>query len=817
MTLETAIEKALTGNCLLFTGSGFGFGATNIQEKNLLLGQDLTNLIYEKCGINQHDNDLKSASELFIDEFGEYKLIDLLKTEFTVKTITESQTLIGTLPWKRIYTTNYDNILEQSYNKAGKLLAPISLTDNIDQYKDFRKLCIHLNGHINNLTPNTLNREFKLTNTSYLTNDFINSQWVDLFRSDIHTCDAIFFIGFSTSSDLDISRILAEKVSNNKEKCFFIVGPNESELNIKKLSKFGQTLKLGLNGLAEKIKAISETFTPPIEVTYIYKSFSKIEIPSKIVPLKDEDFHKLVLLGNINFALVHQSLINPQKFPYFIHREEIDLLFEKIKEGQKDFVIHSGFGNGKTCFLLGTALIAKDKGFNVFKFEQYYDITNSEIERICNLAGNNLILVENYANHLELLDIIQRFRKNNTILLLSERSIINDTIYDALEDKIGQAYTTYNLNHLKHDEALSFSELLSSYGLWGKHAGLSKESKRRKINDDFGNTIRLTLLDVLKSPDIQSRLTSLIDPLRSNKPFYHASLLIISSNILGFDLTLEDLIYLLEEELLNNPTFYNNPQLNELIDFKERSIKINSSILAEGILHSNKYHHDLIPLLVAVVKKMNVSRFNKNHQIILRSIVSHSRLQKLFNTREHNDFRMLVIQFFEEIKNLEYCKSNPFFWLQYAMAKLEVRDYPVADQMFHTAYSFAHKRENFDTFQLDNHYSRFILENEIYNGDIESCMPQFLKAHKILSSRTDQNQNRHYPFKVAKNYTRFYDHYFSKLSTQDKKVFLVSCQEIMYRIDEYNSIVEERNRNRVVSDCFKDLSSILLRERDLLL
>lgn len=816
MTFENAIEKALTGNCLLFTGSGFGFGATNIKDKDLLLGAGLTNLLYEKCNITDHDNDLKSASELFLDEIGEYELIDLLKNEFTVKTITDSQSLIGTLPWKRIYTTNYDNILESSYNKAGKLLTPISLKENIDQYKDFRKLCVHLNGSINNLTPYSLNREFKLTNTSYLTTDFIQSQWVDLFRGDLHTCDAIFFIGFSTSSDLDISRIIAEKATSIKEKCFFIVSPNESDLNIKKLLKFGQPFKLGLDGFANKVKETKETFSPPEEITYIFKSFEEVQIPSKILTLRDQDFHDLMLMGNINLSLTHQSLINPQKFPYFIKRTEIDLIFEKINEGQIDFVVHSGFGNGKSCFLLGTALVAIEKGFKVFKFDQYYDVTNPEVERICNLVGRNLILIDNYSNHFELLEAIQRFRKKNTILLLAERSIINDTIYDALEDKIGDTYTTFNLNHLKYEETLTFSELLNSYGLWGNFAGLSSEAKRRKITDEFGSTIRLTLLDVLKSPDIQSRLTNLIDPLKGNMPFYHASLLIISSNIFGFNLSLEELIYILEEELLNNPKFYNNPQLNELIDFNERKIKLNSSILAEGILHSNKYHHDLIPLLVSVVKKLNVSRFNRNHSNILKSIVSHSRLQKLFNTREHNDFRKLVIQFFEEVKNLDYCKSSPFFWLQYAMARLEIRDYPVADQFFKTAYSFAGKREKFDTFQLDNHYSRFLLENEIYNGDVESCMLQFLKAHKILANRSDQNKHRHYPFKVARNYSRFYDHYFSKISPQDKKVFLVSCQEILHRIDDYNSIVEERNRNRVVKECFEDLSSILLRQKELL-
>jgi hypothetical protein len=488
------------------------------------------------------------------------------------------------------------------------------------------------------------------------------------------------------------------------------------------------------------------------------------------------------------------------------------VVFKKIEENYVNFVIHSGLGNGKTCFLKGVEALGIQKGFKVFQFQKYYDITNSEIEKICLLESKNLVLIESYSNYLDIIEKFNMFRKPNTILLLSERTIINDTIYYTLEEKIGENYYSINLNFIQGNEVLELSELLTSYGLWGKYSSLSKESKRKMIVNDFASSFRLVMLDVLKSPNIQQKFTGIIDSLQSNIAFYHAALLIISSNILGFNLDLEELVYILDDELLNNPSFYNNNKLKEIIDFSSKRIIMNSSILAEGILHSNKYNHDLIPILVKVVKKLDKTRYNKNHYNILVSIISHSRLQKLFNTREHNDYRRLVIQFFEEIKNTGYAKTSPFFWLQYAMARLEIRDYIVADQFFETAYSWARKKEDFDTFQIDNHYARHLIENEIYNGDLESCMPQFLKAHKILRNRSDKNRNRHYPIKVARNYSIFYDHYFRLLNEQDKQIFLKSCQEILYRIDEYNSVVEERYRNRVVKECFNDLSSILLRE-----
>ncbi|MFL5766182.1 MAG: SIR2 family protein [Bacteroidia bacterium] len=814
MVLETAIEKILSGRAILFTGSGFGYGAKNILDNNLLLGSDLTNYLYEMVGINkdEHDNDLKNASELFVDGFGVHKLIELLKEQFTVKSITEEHNLIGTLPWKRVYTTNYDGIIEKAYTEAGKLLTPVSLNEKIDQYKDFRKLCVHLNGYINKLTPDTLNSDFKLTNTSYLTTEFVNSSWISMFRSDLRTAEAIIFIGFSTSSDLDISRIMAEKLEEIKEKCFFIVSPTEALISEMKLKKFGAPLKIGLLGLCEQIKEKQKNYEPPVHATYVYKSFNEILIPERIPIIKDQLFQDFMLLGHSQIDLIHQSIVDPQKYPYFVLREETNAVMDKISEGQTDFVVHSNIGNGKTSFLQGLSVCAVQRGIRTFIFNKYFDLTTDEVERICSLGTKVMVIIEHYSNHFELIEKFKHFRTNNVILVFSERTMVNDTVYYSLEKLIGENYNTYSLEALKELEPITFSELLSNYGLWGEYAKMSSEAKRRKVTDDFKSSFRLVLLDIMRSPDIQLRLKSIVDSVKGNSSFYDACLLIIASNILGFDMEYEDLIYSLDDELLNNPSFYNNPQLKDIIDFDNHLIRIKSSILSEGILHTNEYSHDLITLLVKVVKRLDKTRSNKNHLNFLKSIISHSRLQKLFNTREKNEFRDLVIMFFEEVKQLEYSKRNPYFWLQYAMAKLEMREYIVADTFFNTAYSYADKLDWFDTYQIDNHYARLLLENEVYNGSTDTCMAQFLKAHKILNNKSDKNENRHYPFKVARNYTSFYDHYFRKLPDQDKRIFLVSCQEILRRIDEYNSVVDVRARNRVVKECFDGLSAVLFKE-----
>lgn len=56
-----------------------------------------------------------------------------------------------------------------------------------NDFKNKSNLCIHINGDIKRLTQEKLNSEFKLTNVSYLTEDFNKSEWLTLFRSDLQT------------------------------------------------------------------------------------------------------------------------------------------------------------------------------------------------------------------------------------------------------------------------------------------------------------------------------------------------------------------------------------------------------------------------------------------------------------------------------------------------------------------------------------------------------------------------------------------------------------------------------------------------------
>lgn len=811
MDLQESIEKVLTGNCMLFTGSGFSYESTNLLNANPKVGTSLCEFLYKECNISENDYDLKSASEFYLETHGEHQLIELLKKEYTISSFSEYHEFIASLPWKRIYTTNYDNCLELAFAKHKKILTPVILNDKIDHYKDKRTLCLHLNGFIERLNPTSLGKDFKLTNSSYLTTEFLSSTWIDLLRNDLETCSSVIFIGFSLNGDLDIARVISNVISKNK--VFFVVKPGESTLNIKKLEKYGTPIDCGLNGYVDKIKEISKNFVPPSYTELDLKSFSKVKKDIAVPVLRDIDVFDLFFKGSSNTGLLHYSLIDNSKYSYYIKRNKIDSVVNYITNGGRNILIHSDLGNGKTLFLQGLANELAKIDFNVYFFKKYYDITNSEIEKICSSKEKAVLIFENYSSQFNLLKKLSLFRTADTIVIVSERSTVNDTAYPSLEQIIFKErdhYKTIDLNRLKTEEIAQLSDLLTKYGLWGSYSNLSMERKRQIIVYDCHSSFRLLLLKLLESADIKSRFDELMTSIKSaDESFFKATLLILASNIFGFNMDLESLVYILDDDLLINPSFNNNDHLLEIIDFQNYDIKVKSSILSQSLLSKKEFQEELIPLLIEVVKKLDKRRYDQNNYDILKKIVSFSNLSSIFAKSETANSKQLIFNFFEEIKNTQFASKNPFFWLQYAIARLSKRDYPTAGLLFKTAYSFADSNPDFDAFHIDNHFARHILENEIYHGDSTTCMEQFLKSHIILSKRGDILLNRHYPFRVAALYGKFFDRFFKELKEQDQKVFLVSVNEMIQKVDEYKRIVAEDRWNKSVINCETELVRIL--------
>ncbi|MCQ2181794.1 MAG: SIR2 family protein [Bacteroidales bacterium] len=807
MELEQAINYALDGNALLFLGSGFSTGAVKASGDNFASAGPLAKKLCAECGIPEEEqiSDLGQASEIFQSLKSESELVDYLIKEYTAVNVNSAQEIIGSVNWKRIYTTNYDNVVEMAYSKNKKIITPVVLSQKPSDFKDKTNLCVHLNGRVDGLTINKLNNEFKLTNISYLTEEFRKSEWLSLFRTDLLTANAIFFIGYSMQYDLDIKRVVSS-LAGLKDKTFFIMWEKEPRVNQLLVEHFGKACPIGTDVFASMIKETRKTFVPSAGRLSPYLCFKKHNFPKTPSSIVDSDVLKFLTQGEYASDKVYYSTISFDDYKYCIHRTKLKSLVGSIENGEKNCLIHSSLGNGKTIFTDALSSMLTQKGYHVYRYYRYMATYPTEVERICSETDKIALIFEDYSGCIENLKILKQHRSDQ-VLIVTERSYVNEANYDTISNLFGD-FNSVDINKLDGQETESLNSLLEHFGFWSYLSSKSKNRRIEFIDKTCKGYLRNVVLQLLQSPDIAKRFKDIVDTVKQKNGYYEAIIFLLVASVSQVKLGLDDLSEALDVTQLNSPRFKNDPIVKEFVDFDDNVILPKSSLLSKSLLAQIFDSEIIVDTLIKIMQHLNDYGTGKVARQITRRLMTFTNVQQILNEQDpHHKYNML--RYYESIKSMPSCSKNPHFWLQYAIVMLSERNYSQAKLYFDAAYSFGQMIDGFDTYQIDNHYARYILENERISGTPDKCMEAFRHAHGILMDPKHKVEVRYYPYKVARLYYPFYEKFFKQLKNFEQQEFINSCSEMLKRLEWYESTSETGGKRKDVILAKEQIQAIL--------
>ena len=522
MKFEEAIQKIQYGKCLLLTGAGFSLGAKNYkQDKSAFrIAKYIAHELYNECDVpkENQDDDLRRASQWYIRQYGEDKIIAFLQREFIIKEISPTQKELGNFPWRRCYTLNYDEILERAYLENNKLLSSVTLSDESEQYRT-SSVCVHLNGVISQLSRATIDNSFKLTYKSYNKDYIKNTGWWEIFEDDLLLCDAIFFVGCSLQSDTDLIHLL-DRTKNIKEKTFFIVGPDENDIDLMQLEDLGTPLKLGTEGFVRELQNVPII---NVDIPYTFHHFVTPRITNQKPERKRISFIDLLVKGNVDENLLAYSIKNADSFPYFVFRDKLEVVLQKIQSGCPFIVVLSDLGNGKTLFLKALSICLLEKGKKVFYLERDALSAIDELDYICNQTDDpTVIIIENYADTVNLLKKIGRYKHNHISLVLSERTPAHETAHLFLRDIMLDDPFEIDLNELTDKEVESLIQVVEKNGLWQKRSHFTVDEKIQFIKTRCKRHLSQFIIQLVKSDDLGNRYNEIVTAIKHRSDYYQA-------------------------------------------------------------------------------------------------------------------------------------------------------------------------------------------------------------------------------------------------------------------------------------------------------
>lgn len=772
MTLDEAIINALRGDAILFTGAGFSFEAENsYPEPNNLIpdARKFAKTLTEMVGSNG-EYDLPVIGQYFLSKKGENNLVSVLSKTFTTRNVQSFHKEVAKIPWRRVYTTNYDDCFEFSALQNGDDWLPVTLETPPSGRKN---LCVHINGHISNLTIKSLSAQLKLSHSSYSADSFGASKWCQQLRQDMNNAKSVFFIGYSMA-DIDVARMLTLS-PDLCERTFFIVAPNEDEITVEPLGNYGEVHAIGIEKFAE---LVTSTVVPKDTSGYTFTWLREYESDLEPAEPEDKDIIDLLTLGVVEQKNVVWSLAKMSSSGY-VRRTEIDDILKELERGRRWFLLHSDLGNGKTILKHELSHLLDRLGYTVFWDSDFELNRSSDLNQLSKLERRIAIFIDESSDRFEVIDGLLSIDIENVFVFICVRSTLYELGESKYEEYLPSEYIPFDLNRLTESNVADFSALLTTLGLWGERGNLSDAEKTSFIKVNCTAAISKIVLSIFEQSEIGKRIEKIAKTTICNKDDV-ASLTILTLllNQIGHEPRLTILTDILGKDawaIVKSPEF---KKAAEFIRFRNGKVKARSSVVSSYLLRK---------AIGAELLIWNIERFVRTLASLKRDQTLHhiftelQRFPQIERIIESPNKYELIIGYYQSLKNISFCQSKSLFWLHYGMARLSFGEFKEATLLFDQARSLA--KGNFkETTDVNNHFARLLLDSRTKGSDYTDFFDAFCKAHEILLDQINQNTNRHFPFRQAKKYVDLISFRKDELTEQQINQFVNGCRQIISAI-----------------------------------
>ncbi|CAA0153493.1 SIR2 family protein [Tenacibaculum maritimum] len=522
---KALLDKIKEGKVILFLGAGAAFDSKHPKGKKPPTGNQLANLISEKfLGPNYVDRDLQYVSELAISETDLFTVQKFVSDIFKQFKPGDHHLRIPLYKWHSIYTTNYDLLIENSYDKVRNRQQVLAIfIKNGERIQD--KMSIpnsvmynKLHGSITDITDEKL--PLILTPDQYVDHRENRDRLFDRLKESSFEYP-ILYVGFSFA-DLDIRSTL--KGLNKKGDArprSYMVGPYITDEEARYWdSKKISSIRLSFKDFIEELDS-SITENERILSSIAREEFSH-PIMAKFQANVSEPTEGLIEFLNRDVTFLHSNLAEKDTEPkvfykgyfegwdpilknYDVTRKVADSILSDvflIEEEerlikQELFLIKGNAGSGKTVLM---HRLAWDAAETFEKLCLYYKsdvpLEYNRFAELYQLVKERIYLfIDGVVDKVDDIEyLLNKAKKDNVLITIicSERTNVWNVGGERLNAFLIKDYTLQYLNDKEIDCLIG---LLQKHKSLGYLTGKNIEDQRLALSERSGRELLVALYE----------------------------------------------------------------------------------------------------------------------------------------------------------------------------------------------------------------------------------------------------------------------------------------------------------------------------------
>lgn len=754
---ERRFNLARNGGGILFCGAGFSADCLNFMpDETLGTGAQLLNLFNTELRQNPPYRDLKNAADVLWEKIADNGMMALLKERFTVSNVTSDMADILSYPWHAIYTTNYDNALENAAQAAHKSIEPLNNTD--DPSTATRNLpIIHLHGYVRKWDIHNIRESCVLGADSYSKLTHVKN-WLNRLRHDIDQAPIVVFVGFN-ASDFHLNQAIND-LTGLREKAFFINRPTavaDPDVTAAQM-RLGTPFFIGRSGLAAITRKLLEKNAPKEPRLASFAKYRPPK-PATTVPTQ-EQIEDLFLYGKVDSSQVARDA-SKNSSEYHILRNAISESLDFFADDTR-IVLFDGYPcDGKSLVTIDLALRLSGAR-PVYLMRQAYENVLNEVADILHHAPNAVLIIENcFDLSVERLGSIARqFDGRDGILILTSRSVAVDANPAGLASlqELG-SFRKVPLARLSESEARVLSDLADQIAGWRDFHNLETGARLRFILNSCKASLPHFLMRLLQSDYVANRYREEFNKLVFSQTEREAIIIALYITHIGENAPVSFLSNSMQMDYGAVIDKLNSRAGNDTFRLVRRTgdiIQTVPSIGAQNILQNLFKDSEIVDAIVPLLETLASNYRNPFEQRMFNQMMRFSILSDVVIDKHQID------RFFEHNKQETQIRRMPLFWLQWHMAKCAAGQLLEAEKFLEQGYLEAREyerrtRNTFDRRQLDDRRAKFLmLRAANASRDSSELFHDFKEAIQLTSKILRQDDPHHYPFETLAEIVRTY-------------------------------------------------------------
>ncbi len=691
--LAESINDLIGGGGICFIGAGFSMEA---RDANGMPVPSVKQLCEEICKfpglegeVGESLSDLTDFCNSSIDL--KYRLSALLTGRLTLCQPTSAQRKILSMPWRAVFTTNFDDVAEQAIPQAQRtVVTPVYDAAKLQAAK---KTIYYLHGRARDVLDGAVDPSIVLSETNYLDLKERNRNLYAALENEVHAATRIVLIGYSARDTEIASRLFS--IAGLKEKCVVICGPDETQVGLQRLKKFGTVIPIGTEVYAQKLPDDPDSLRRENDTAFL--SFVKQVSPEAAkAEVELSDVERLLLTGEFSYsAYAAQEREHFENPSYMIpRRAHIDTVFGTPTINR--FVVSSDLGNGKTALLEQISFRAHQLGFEVFKIDTQLIEILPELDALMSSPTRRLYIVDGLVRHRRIVQHIGKRLPGNSLLVVSSGQYLDNNDFGLLSSELGGATREIDLNLLNSQELGGWNDFLERWGFWEGRIEESTAERLRFLKERCGSENRSVVIALFRGSKLTSKIDGIVNFfLRTHNQFSKAFIAVLINALCQKHVEWSRLVAWLriDEQAFKNAVIQS--PVGDFMSGSKRWFEFTSTELADHILNSYEFNTaEIVETYTEIVRQTafsaNDPRTGFDAKENLKELMRYRFLTRLFSKQVDGPSSINAV--YHRLSNVQRIRENDQFWLQYAMARMEVNDLQSAETYLGTAIGLANKK-----------------------------------------------------------------------------------------------------------------------------